>query len=496
MTVTVNRNPKKSRPYDQPPKRRRTLIPNGPGSAAKGFFVAAALWLAVATAIGLLAIAIRVIPFEITFSLVLFDLALSLDTRRVDAAFINATVFGWLTNVGFAAVAFMTPRLFGRPLAGIRLVNLGVVIWNMALAGGIAALYVFDLGPNAALSAMPWLIDGGLATAALIVTGSFFVTAGAAIRSGYISTWFTGVALLGLLGLLGLNATVGLVELFVELPELSIALVSVFVERAIVTLWLLGMAYATLHYVVPRATGLPLASGGLAVLSFLTWVALAPLSALATLRDPSVPYAITSVGAVATMLLLVPAALTTVNLALSMRGRWTLLFGTGPLAFAAISLAFLLSTGLLAAIGTLDPVSAAVGGTDWERGVLLWVTYGTFTFAAFALSEHALPRLLRRAWGSGPLAGAKLWLTFGGVTIAGLALMASGLAEGSLRAAGAAPDVMTASLLLYRVPALIGFGLVALAGLAMLVDLFLMYTSGEPVEYTVPGQPTVAATGH
>jgi cytochrome c oxidase cbb3-type subunit 1 len=494
--MTVNRNLKKSRPYDQPPKRRRRLIPNGPDSAATGFFVAAAVWLAIATGIGLLAIAIRIIPFELSFPLGLFDLSFELDRRRVDYAFINATVFGWLTNAGFGAIAFMVPRLFGRPLAGIPFVNLGTAIWNMTLAGGIAALYVFDLGPNAALSAMPWLFEGGLATAALIVTGSFLATVGTSIRSGYVSTWFAGVALLSLAGLLGLNATIGLVELFVELPALTAALASVFVERALVTMWLLGMAYATLHYVVPRATGEPLASGGLAILTWLTWLALAPVSALATLRDPSVPFIFTTLGAVATMLLLVPAALTFVNLVQSMQGRWTLLFGTGALAFAAISLAFLLGASLLSAIGSLTSVAVVVGGTDWERGVFVWATYGAFSFAAFALTEHALPRLLRRAWGAGPLASAQLWLGLGGATLAGLTLMGGGLAEGSLRAAGTAPEAIDAALVFYRVPAFLGMGMVALAGLAMLANLFLMYTSGEPADYVIPGQAASAAAGH
>ncbi|HEX7173572.1 MAG TPA: cbb3-type cytochrome c oxidase subunit I [Candidatus Limnocylindria bacterium] len=494
--MTLNRNPKKSRPYDEPPKRRRRLIPDGADSAAIGFFVASAIWLAVATGIGALAIGIRLIPLELSFPLGLFDLSFEFDRRRVDYAFINATVFGWLTNAGFAAIAFMVPRLFGRSLAGIQLVNLAMLIWNMALAGGIAGLYVFDLGPNAALSAMPWLFEGGLATAALIVTGSFLATAGASIRTGYVSAWFAGVALLGLAGLLGLNATIGLVELFIELPALTVALASVFVERALVTIWLLGIAYATLHYVVPRATGQALASGGLAILTWLTWLALAPASALATLQDTSVPFIFTTLGSVATILLLVPAALAFVNLVQSMQGRWTLLFGTGTLAFAAVSLAFLLAASLLEGIGSLRTVDQAIGGTDWERGVFLWAAYGAFSFAAFALAEHAMPRVLRRAWGAGPLASAQLWLAFAGTTLAGLALMGGGLAEGSLRAAGTAPDAIDAALLLYRVPAFLGFGMVALAGLAMLVNLFLMYTSGEPVEYAIPGQASPAAAGH
>ena len=223
-------------------------------------------------------------------------------------------------------------------------------------------------------------------------------------------------------------------------------------------------------------------------------VLLAPLAGLGTLLDQSVPFAITSLGNVTTMLLLVPAALTVINLVQTMQGRWTLLFGSGAVPFAAISLAFLLGASLLDAIGSLRSVRLLIDGTDWERGAFLWAAYGAFTFAAFALAEHALPRILRRAWGGGVLSGAQLWLAFGGATVAGLALMGGGMAEGSLLAQGTAPDALGEQLLIYRATAFLGFGMVALAGLAFVVNLFLMYTSGDPVEYTVPASGSTSAT--
>jgi cbb3-type cytochrome oxidase subunit 1 len=498
MTVNPRVNPKKLRPYDTPPKRRRTLIPSAPDSAATGFLVAAAAWLALAGGLGLLAIAMRVVTIEFSFPLPVpfFDLTFSWDLRRVDAAFVNATVYGWLTNAGFAAVAFFTPRLTGRRLFGEMAVVGAMAIWNLTLLGGISALYVFDLGPNEPLTAFPWLIDGGLAFGAFLVTGSFLLTAATSLRTGYISLWFAGVALLGLLGLLSLNAGMGLFDWIFGLDELPEALASAFIERALATMWLLGMAYATLHYVVPRAVGAPLASGGLAILTWLTWLALAPASALGVIADPAVPFIVTTLGAVATMLLFVPAALTVGNLAMTMRGRWTLLFGTGAAALAAVSVTFLLGTALLEALGALRSVRDLVGATEWELGVFIWATYGTFTLAAFALADHAFPRMLRRAWGGGLLSAAQLWLAFGGATLAGLALMGGGLAEGSFLAQGASPDVMDAGLLGYRVAAFAGFGLSALAGLAMLLNVFLMYTTAPPAQYVVPGQTAPAPAGH
>lgn len=496
MTV----NPKKLRPYDQPPKRRRQLIPDGPDSAATGFFIAAAVWLVLATGLGALAIGMRLITVEFTFPL-LFGFSFEFDQRRVEYAFVNATVYGWLTNAGFAAVAFMTSRLIGRPIAMAKLLMLGLLAWNSALAAGIAALYVFDLGPNAPLSALPWLIDGGLATGAAIVTVAFLMTAAPSLRNGYVSLWFAAVALLSLAGLTGLSALVGLLEWWLNIADLPVALASAYVERAISVMWLLGIAYAVLHYVVPRASGQPLASAGIGMLSFVTWLLLAPAAGLGTLLDQSIPFAITSLGNVATMLLLVPAALTVINLVQTMQGRWTLLFGVGSVAFAAVSLAFLLAASLLDAIGSLRSVHDLVGGTDWERGAFVWAAYGLYTFAAFAVADHALPRILRRAWGGGILPVAQLWLAFGGATLAGLALMGGGMAEGSLLAAGTAPDDVGAALLVYRGIAFLGIGLVALAGLAFVVNLFLMYTSGDLAEYAVPAPggggvgPATAAAG-
>ncbi|MGH2402172.1 MAG: cbb3-type cytochrome c oxidase subunit I [Candidatus Limnocylindria bacterium] len=492
MTV----NPKKLRPYDVPPKRRRKLIPDGPDSAATGFFVAAALWLAVATGLGVLAIGLRLVDFTFSFGLGLFDLAFTFDARRVDYAFINATVYGWLTNAGFAAVAFMTPRLLGRRLAMEAGMNGALAIWNLSLLGGIAALYVFDLGANAPLTAFPWLIDGGLALGALMVTGAFFATVATSLRTAYVSLWFAGVALLSLLGLVSLNAGLGLLDFFFNLDDLPVALASAYVERALPLLWLLGMAYAGLHYVVPRATGQPLAWAGIGMLSFVTWLVLAPVAGLSVIADVSIPYAITSVGVVASMLLLVPASLTVINLVQTMQGRWTLAFGTGAAAFALVSLAFLFAASLLDAIGALRAVDSFVGRTDWERGAFLWSGYGTFSFAAFALAEHALPRILRRSWGGGFLSGSQLWLAFGGVTIAGLALMGGGLAEASLLGQGTPIDAVDQGVLAYRALAFLGFGMVALASLASVVNLFLMYTAGARAEYTVPGGSTAAAAGH
>jgi len=496
MTVNPKVNPKKLRPYDTPPKRRRSPIPGAPDSAANGFLAAAAVWFSLASGLGVLAILLRIGHFNITFPLGLFELAFQLDERRVDTAFVNATVYGWLTNAGFAAIVFMTPRLTGRRLVGVPGLNIANAIWNLTLLGGLAALTVFDLGPNQPLTAMPWLMTGGLAFAALIVTGSVLATIGSSLRTAYVSVWFACIALLGLLGMLGLVATVGIVDWFIHFDELPLALFSAFVERAIPALWLLGMAYAMLHYVVPRAVGHPLASGGLAILTWLAWLVLAPASALAALADPSIPFFVVTIGAVATMLLLLPASFAVVNLTSTVRGRWSVLLGPGPAAAAFVSVVFLLASTLLAGIRSLEDVATFVGGTEWDNGLFIWTMYGAFTLAALAIAQHAFPRTLKRAWSPTLLSAAAMWLVFVGVTVAGVALMGGGIAEGSFLAQGTAPEDIDAGILGYQAVAFGAFGLVALGALAHLADMFLLFTSARPVEYAIPGASAAAVASH
>jgi cytochrome c oxidase cbb3-type subunit 1 len=300
------------------------------------------------------------------------------------------------------------------------------------------------------------------------------------------------VALLGLLGLTTINFVISLLML----PDVATALASGYVSRTLETVWLLGAALATLYYIVPRASGNPLAAGGMALLAFATWLVLAPLAGLAELVDRSVPYAITTVGSTAAILLLVPAFLAAMNLMLTLRGRMSLLLGPTPVAFGAIGLAFVVASGLLEGIGALRSVAGVVGGTDWILGAFVFLALGACTFAGLALIEHAFPRLLRREWGGGLLSSVTLWTAFGGATVAGLLLIGSGLAEGSMLRQVAQQEEIAAALLPYRAIAFLGLGLVALSGLATLVNLFLMYTSGLPAPVASPTATATAGAGH
>jgi cbb3-type cytochrome oxidase subunit 1 len=486
-------NPKKLRPYDQPPKVRRPIIPNEPDSAATTFLVAALVWFIIATGIGVLWTAMQLFPdvLSLTLEMPTFRgvLSFELSPATVSSGFWSALVYGWLGNAGLGAVLFITPRVLGQGLVAERMATGAAALWNIGLLVGLTAIYVPQLTVTGALAEFPLPVDAVLLLALLMVNASFWRTVAASTdQLPYVSVWYFGIALLALLGLYALQSLAPLVNL----SEVGAALTNALYGRALETLCLSGIAIGTLYYVIPRATGNPLYSWGLGILGWLLWLGLGILAPLGTLVDESVPFAITQLGNVATLLLIVPAFLVVANLLLSMAGRWTLVLSPGTIPLALVAVTFLVATTMLEAIGALGSVQALVGRTEWAVGVRLFAFLGTATIAFLALVDHAFPRLLRRDWSNPLLAEATLWAAFAGAAIAGLSLVAGGIAHGSLLMQGAPPEEIDGTVFWFRLVLGAGMGLSALAALIAALSAFLMYTAARPAEYAVLAEATPA----
>lgn len=489
-------NPKKLRPYDQPPKVRAPIIPAAPDNAATAFLVAGLVWFMLATGLGVLWVAMQLFPEQLALSLempmlhgvITFDFNLA----TVGSGFWNSLMYGWLANAGLGAIFFITPRLLGRGLVDERMAMLSAAVWNIGLLAGLTAIYVPQVAAGGVLMEYPLPVDGVLLLGLLLANGAFWRTLlTARDRLPYVSIWYFGVALAAFSGLYALATLAPLLPL----SATGDALANAFYARALETLWVTGLAIGTLYYVVPRATGNPLYSSGLAIMGWVLWLGLATLAPLAALVDSSVPFVITQFGNVCTFLLVVPAFLVVANLFQTITGRWTLILSPGTIPFAVVALAFLAATAMLEAIGALGSVKHLVGSTDWGVGVQLWAFFGTASLAFLALADHAFPRLLRRDWGGTLLAETGLWAGFVGTGMAGLSLFAGGIVHGSLLIQGAPGDEITGTLFWFRLGLGGGMSLVGLAAVIVALNVFLMYTSARRADYAIVGDP-VPAAGH
>ncbi|MGH2489222.1 MAG: cbb3-type cytochrome c oxidase subunit I, partial [Candidatus Limnocylindria bacterium] len=463
-----------------------------PDATAVGFLGFGALWLLTATGIGSLsAVQLAVSEFQLVVELPL-GLVIEFTPDTVAAGFRHAFVWGWLTNAALGAVFFITPRLTGRPLARRRMGLLGMLTWNVGFAAGLTVLYLPALADTGTLTGFPLVVNLVLLLGLLLVNGSFWMGLRGQDRPFVGLAWF-GVAMLALIGFTVAGAVIGVLD-----PSPTVdAMAEVVFVRGLSLLWLLAVPIGALHYLVPRLTGQPLASGALGWLGLGSWVVLSVVSCFGAAVHPSVPYALVSAGNAATVMLLLPAAAIFGNLSMTTRGRWQLALSPGPMALALASLAFLGGSVVLAGVGSLRTVQSAVAPTEWPFGLAAFALGGAASVGLLAVGEHAWPRMLHRSHTGGLLAYVVTWAALAGATLAGVALVAAGLFHVGMVADGMLPEEISANLLPIHLVAWAGMGLLGLAGAGHALGAYLLAAHGRPVRTVTPGAaPVAAAAGH
>jgi cbb3-type cytochrome oxidase subunit 1 len=421
-----------------------------------------------------------------------FGLAIAFTPETVAAGFRHTFVWGWLTNAALGAIFFITPRLTGLPLAHPRMGLLGMITWNVGFAAGLTALYLPALADTGTLTAFPLPVILVLLLGLVLINGSFWTSLRGLQRPFVGLAWF-GVAVLTLTGLTAAATVTGVLDLDPTVDALAEAVWL----RGLSLLWLLAVPIGALHYLIPRLTGQPLASGSLAWFGLGAWVILSVVSSFGAAVHPSVPYAMVSAGNAATLMLLVPAVAIIGNLSMTLRGRWFLVLSPGPMALAVTSLTFLGGSVLLAGVESLRAVQTAVSRTEWPFGLAAFALGGAVTIGLLAVAEHAWPRMLHRSHTGGLLAYAVTWAALGGAAVAGMALIAAGLFHVGMVADGMPPAEISANLLPIHLVAWAGMGLLGLAGAGHALGAYLLAAHGRPVRTTTPGTAPIAApAGH
>ncbi len=485
-------NLKRLRPYDEPPKKRSELLPSSGDAAAMGYFGFAVFWLVTATGLGTFA-ALQLVMSEFEIVLALpFGISFELTPTTVAAGFRHAFVWGWLTNAALGAIFFITPRVTGRPISNGRIGMLGMATWNVGFAAGLTLLYIPQLADTGTLTGFPLPVNLVLILGLILINISFWPTLRDSDPPFVGLAWF-GVGMFSLLGMTVEATIVGVLDLD---PTLD-AIAEAWWVRGISLVWLLGVPIGALHYLIPRLTGQPLASGSLAWFGLGSWAILGLLSCFGAAVHPSLPYALVSAGNAATMMLLLPATAIIANLAMTLRGRWSLVLSPGPAALAVASLVFLGGSVLLLGIGSLRTVQEAVARTEWPFGVAAFGLGGAATIGLLAVAEHAWPRMLHRAHRGGLLAYVVTWSAVGGAAVAGTALIAAGLFHVGLVADGLTTSEINTALLPIHLVAWAGLGLTGLAAIGHATTAYLLAAHGRPVKATTPGAaPAAAPAGH
>jgi cytochrome c oxidase cbb3-type subunit 1 len=314
---------------------------------------------------------------------------------RVRPATTNIFLYGFASQAGLGLMLWMLCRLGRTMLLGPVVTAIAGAFWNLAVVFGVVSI----LGGNS--TSYEWL---EMPRPSLVVMlAAYLVIAIAALRTFaarnerelYVSQWFLLAALF----------------IFPWISSTAVLLLHVFPVRGVMQavvdywyinnflqLWLGGIALAVIFYFVPKVSGKPLYSRGLAAVAFWILLLVAGWGGIPT--GARLPAWMPSVSVVANSLLLIPAVAFALSWRTTLKERSK---GSAGSAFCFITVAGIAYVAFvaLAAIGSFPGVARIVEFTHFNFAVSQLALYGFFAMAVFGAVYFVVPQLTATEWLAG-----------------------------------------------------------------------------------------------
>lgn len=359
----------------------------------------------------------------------------------------------------------------GLPLAGTLLWHAGAAAGFLAILRGHAAGMDWLDFPAPVF----WLLLAGAGLWALTALAGF-CNRGEETET-YPSVWFLLAALLALPWFLAVVPTLG------AGPEAA-GVLGVVVRRwalnGVAALAAGGVGLAALLYLVPRLTGVPLASRQLALLGFWAWVFFTPWAA--TFHGDPVPRWLVSAGVAGRIFAAIAFVTLATNFGMTLAGGgWRKLCAAPGGRWVAAGLVGWFTAGVLAFLANLRGGSGLLRLTWFTPGLELLVVLGFLLPVVVALTLDVWPALADGKPVPAVWRGPATWLVLGGAGLVVIPLLLAGLVQGAGLHHPDRPflDVLRTSLMPVRLVALGWLLLVAGLGAGLLPWLGLWSDLGR-----------------
>lgn len=412
----------------------RTVLSQVDGSIrfpALFFVVSAILWLVVGTALSLISALQSYQPdFMSGCEFVTYG--------RLAPAAANAMLFGWGCNVIFAVGLWIIARLSLAPIRSGGLLIVAGIFWNVGVKIGLFGILAGHLTSAAGLE-LP-----GYATPILLIAYAFIGVWGIMAfraRQGqgvYVSQWY----ILGALFWFPWFYTIA-EFLVVWFPARGVvqSITSAWFTGNVVNLWLTPMALATAYYVIPKVLGRQIHSYNLALLGFVSLALIGSWTGVAQLIGGPVPIWVSSVGIVASVMMVVPVIANSLNLYLSVKGSRAEIWRSPALRFVMFGVLSYFFASMIGSAMTFRSVSEITHFTTFADGQSLHLTYGFFSMVMFGGLYFMVPRLTKIEWPSATLIFFHFWGSAFGLTISVVALLLGGWIAGNQMNDAAVPFI-------------------------------------------------------
>lgn len=380
-----------------------------PDTAATRYLFAATAFLGLGAILWLAALASMRFPglFPLSFG-------------RLRAMALIVVFLGWLVLGLAAAVFYLLPRLTAGPLQFEKQLNLALPLAVAVVVVGVAIVGL-GFGDGREPFALPWWWDlPTLAITALPLAPTVLSVRSRREGVVYPSLWF---ALAGAIWLPALY----LIGNLPSVSSLAQTLGDLAFTAGFLNVWAVGVATGAAYYVVPKASGQPLASRQLAKVGYWSLLFGAIWMGPAQLVAGPQPEWLQAIAAVLGLALPLSAIANTTNLALTVKARWP---DKEPVVLAAMAGSGLVAlASLLAGLASFRSAAVLVGLTVFWDGVqVIFLAAIGLLFAAFAW--QAIPNLVGRSLVSTERALHLIRLVFVSGSATGLLLALAGLITG------------------------------------------------------------------
>lgn len=383
--------------------------------------VSAVVWLCIAITLGLIQALEMISPDLFTgVSWLVFS--------RLRQAHVNGLAFGWLSMAMVGGWYYVVPRLTKRDIHSELLGNVLMVGWNLVLTAGVVTLLMGHTQARE-YAELIWPLDMAVMVLLLGTAYNIFRTIlDRKVDHLYVSLWY----IMGSLIWFPIVYAIGNViwaPPHGALTGLNDAIWQWFYGHNILGLWFTTGAVPLIYFIVPKEIKQPLYGYKLALIAF--WFLAFFYSGVGThhILQAPVPEWLKTTSVICSVGLLIPVTAFIVNVFMTMRGSWSVLFTSIPLRFVISAAGFYMLTSFQGSMQALRDFNIFIHFTNWTVAHAHLALLGFVAFTLWGVAYYVIPRVSGTELHSERLAWVHWWLTFVGFVSFFLILTAAGLVQ-------------------------------------------------------------------
>ena len=352
------------------------------------FFTSGAAWLAVSLLLGIVA-SVKMHAPEF------LDSCGWLNVGRVQPAHMLTLIYGWGIQAALGVTVWLMSRLSRQECRASGTILLAGHLWNLGVSLGVIGVLA-GYGTGVPWMEFPTFVWPVLLFSYILVTVwsiiQFRVREGGHI---YISQWY----LLGsILWFPWLYLTANALIFVFPGNGLFANAINAWFKSGLIYLYFVPVAIGAAYYLAPKVSGRPVYSYQLALLGFWSLALVLPWAGMQKLTGAPIPVFLTTFGAAATVLFLIPSVAVSVNILKTMSFGGEVMKNSPSLRFTSAGIIALLALGVL---GMASNTISSLRLTQFSianYGLEILAIYGVFSLCIFGAIYFIVPRITRREW--------------------------------------------------------------------------------------------------